>query len=388
MTVCYLMSFTQTLQVLSLEVDLFKFALTSHAGLCGCELFGRHKLPFSGAWLDDMEISREREERSASKLATMLASIPTLPRKRLGYNAMKIRWSNAPKPSAIALDSLSPNRIASKSQPSPVNTTASKYNGVIRGPVDHHTEIETPSSLPDESLHNTCFESGPSTIDIGDDSRENTVVDTGQKRPDSDIKQLSIDCYVDLACHLPEEFQRTWDSHLHRRLRNILIHEMDESNFSLECHMVCPQRGLIPEPTVIVMVISPGSRSKIEDTFRRRLCIPQGLRLKVLVLDVQLCSGKTSRSQQIERELARMMVTAMVCTSNQRPELIDIFGNLSKIHNGNKQLCSTKISTIGGVISINDVYYGLTVGHAISIASRDEQNSRKTSGVQRRACST
>ena len=378
-----------------------------------------------------MELSAEKKEGTFSKLLNLLASIPVIPRTPLWSKSKIDRRVHAPNPKTILLDGLDPEskydapmivnpfhpprsniKPLSSTQYNGADSKHSGYTATIEIPVPSHIvklasnvehpslairlEAENENVAPEAEVEhpNSAIGVEPGSENIAPESEMECPspairVDRGSENvaPEADIeqnivqphiKQLSEGWYVDLSLALPEDLLRMWSSKLHQRLRNILTHEMGESHFSLECHMLGSWQRLRPEPTILVMCMSSADKTKIEDILRRRSCVPRNFRRQVLVLDVELCSFGILHGSYFPRELIGSDVNA-ICS--QREERRIIFGNVSEICAQAQKNCVTSLFTIGGVITIEQVLYGLTVGHCVRIARRNERDSTNLSGI-------
>ena len=345
-----------------------------------------HGISFPSAPLYDMELSSGTKERSTNTLIALLASIPTLPRKRLGSKIKNARWTHSKsKPVALnGLDSVgkySASTNESLSQRSLCQVefaqNAQGNGGVASMDISHKETVDALAPTQDLNL-GTNGDTGLSAITMRPESKDVISGDISKDTPEPHIKLLAEGWYVDLGQALPENLQRTWSSKLHQRLRNILIHEMGESHFSLECHMLGSGHGHRPEPTVLIMCMSSVDKVKIDDTFRRRSCVPADFRYKVLVLDIELCSFRDPHDSGFPPELMGSEVKALCYQIEDRTI---VFANMSKISPQAQDKYVTSTFTLGGVISIDQELYGLSIGHCVEAEGRDERHATTLSGM-------
>ena len=244
----------------------------------------------------------------------------------------------------------------------------------------------------------------PPTSDITA-SVDQSGTDAQQCITERHLHEVAADCFVDLLQPLPDLLAQEWNRAIHQELRNSLYHQLPDTDVTIECVMTQHTRKAQAKPTVLLMY-SDGARKKHLQRILRESKIPHHFHRKAVLLDVELCSpkvsgkessaGRTSISQTSVNSAELTGVasgeTLSILPQTEETELrVDsiigdvsdgpaIFARRIKIHPVTRADLFA-ISTIGGFISVNGSWYGLTTAHALQIMGTERQQMTKVLGT-------
>ena len=235
---------------------------------------------------------------------------------------------------------------------------------------------DNPSSL--QPMVDSISSSSPVTTDdvpppLQTTNQNPSNTESQQNIASMHIKPIANDCFVDLSCNLPADNAHQWHTMIEQRLYDIVYHSLPDVNFTIECVMAQRTVTSSAEPTVLLMCSESAHKKKLQKTLRKCKFISPQFRRKVAMLDINLCaSGNSSDLTSIVHDEELSVETII-----GKPSL---FASLVKIYSV-KDANSTVFSTIGGVISINGAWYGLTTAHAFRRSDIAPQKMPEISGT-------
>ena len=201
----------------------------------------------------------------------------------------------------------------------------------------------------------------PQAIDTTAHSNPPNVHAETQKRDmRKHVKKITRDCYVDLAHTLSPEIQRIWDNKIHRRLVDTLAHSAEGQAFTVECVMSTATQDEEMELTILIMCLNLAHKKLIEETYRKASFIPKEFRRRVVVLGFTTCATRPTHAVIHGKDLSGESIQINIDKAADVPVL---FGNLCRMYSDLGRELSP-FCTMGGVISINERFYGLTVTHS------------------------
>ena len=350
--------------------------------------------------LASMEAQRglpEEEQRDLGRLASILAKIPSIPRLNpapqnvqkqrshfMAFKMTKIPQSTIapkmgrerPKQNAVKETrpkgkerSLSANDLSNIAHSGP-DKTGMESNGhepstgqvvelmATKRPL--HSE-EASTSATDNCVSITLPTSAPAA------STTAAAPPIFEKASRKHVKKMAHDCYVDLSHPLPPESERAWDAKIHPWLESNLLHSMDNFNcVSIECVMSTIKDGGPMYPTILVMCRDLAQKESIEVLLKRCSLIPKNIQCRTIVFEILKCTSRIIPHPPTG-VISGMQVTidiGDVHTANV------LYGKVARIIPFSSGRLSV-FCTIGGILSVNGKFYGLTTAHQFAASGNE-----------------
>ena len=193
--------------------------------------------------------------------------------------------------------------------------------------------------------------------------------------------ELAPDCFLDSDLPLPAALQQEWESKIAAALCDAICQYLPDAHFTLECVMARSSRRGSSKPTVLLMCSESRHRKRLKKILRDcRYISSQKFERKVILLGNEICASGNELSG-LDTQFSGEGAVVEVAASNAGARSV-LFASLAKIY-FEKDAKSTSTATIGGVISIAGVLYGLTTAHGIRTVGSRQQDFPELSGTIR-----
>ena len=348
--------------------------------------------PFIVAIMQAQRKPREEEQRDPGLLASILDKIPSIPRSGLPSQSLQKQRSHS---TAFKMTEIPKSGIVPKGKHKLWLSNENSTAGSSRSDENHmesngHTPIAT-QRIESVAVEHSSHSGEASSSVIKGFASETPVVPTPiatatagppvvEETSRKHVKKMAHDCYVDLAQPLSPELKRAWDTKIHPWLDTNLIHSMDDLNcISTELVMVGIKHDGSMSPTVLVRCRDLAQKESIEELLKRCSLIPKNLQRKVLIFDIVKCTTKTTSANPTTENLLGRQIAIKIDDAHGANVL---YANVAEV----LPVASDRLSvfcTIGGMLLVNGIFYGLTTAHPLA-ASGDEGQATPimTSGMQ------
>ena len=377
--------------------------------------------PFIVAIMEAQRRPREEEQRGPGRLASILDSIPSIPRFNLPSKSPQKQRSDS---TAFKMTKISKTAIVPKTghdlpQQNWVNGFRSKgkqrsllsnesstagHSRADRNQIQSNGHTPTTSQRIEPIAVEHSSHSGEASISVNN-SCVSTLpavpapVDTAtagppvvEETPRKHVKKMAHDCYVDLAQPLSPELERAWDNKIHPWLDTNLLHSMEDPNYiSAELVMAGIKHDGSIFPTILVMCRDLAQKESIEEMLKRCTFIPKNVQRRILIFDILKCTSKAFiASPSSERLLGRMFLRRLflgkqiTIDAGYTHDAFVLYANVARVYPATSERLFV-LCTIGGVLSVNGKLFGLTTAHPFAASGDEGQTTPfETSGM--RAC--
>lgn len=190
--------------------------------------------------------------------------------------------------------------------------------------------------------------------------------------------ELARDCFLDPDLQLPATLQEEWDSKIVTPLCDAINQSLPDADFTLECVMARSSKRGSSKPTVLLMCSEDRHKQQLKAILRNcRYISGHNFERKVIILGNEVCASGDDLSASDTLSGGKAVVETAASDAGARSVL---FASPAKLYFENDAK-STAIATIGGVLSIAGVLYGLTTAHGIRTVGSRQQDSPELSGT-------
>ena len=269
----------------------------------------------------------------------------------------------------------------------PSQTSIPSSNGNTSYPKIRNASTCTGQALKDERVSSPQAEanaSHPSSVISGNTTyvrAETQSSATIEQTSSTGCKEFAHDCFLDSDLALPVTLQQEWESRIAASLCDAINQSLPDADFTLECVMARSSRKGSSKPTVLLMCSESRHRKPLKKILRDcRYISSKKFERKVILLDNEICASGNELSGS-DTPLPGEDAVVEIAASNAGARSV-LFASLAKIY-FEKDAVSTVTATIGGVISIAGVLYGLTTAHGIRTVGSRQQDSPELAGTMR-----
>ena len=263
------------------------------------------------------------------------------------------------------------------------------------GHSDPHSKLTKDNSIATLQAAKNDFTSPPKTIsDNISPSMPDAISKTISKSANSDsneqkdsfyLKTVAPDCIVDFTRRLPTALEREWNLKVEGPLLDAISRLLPGEYVTVELVMARSSENGEAKPTVLSMCSLLEHETQIRREIHRILStcdyVRSRIRLKVAVLEISLCTPGSS-SAGLDPVPQNETIIVEISTSEAGEDTV-LFGKLAKLYR-EKDIDSTAFSTIGGVVSVGGILYGLTTAHGIRSLGTRPQEGPRASGMKYR----
>lgn len=324
---------------------------------------------------------RDEEQRDPGRLASILSKIPSIPRfSPASQNPPKQR----PYSMTFKMAKMSKNGIVNKtahdqSKQNEVNDFRSKgkQKSVLVNQNSNTGPSESYENRNESNGHKPTTRQGIEPVVAEDPSHSEEAAASATAAPPvtekglrRHVKKMTDDCYVDLAQPLSSDTQLAWDTKIHPWLETNLPHSLDDLNcISAECVMAGTTDGSPMDPTILFMCRDLAQKQSIGKLLDRCPSIPRNVRRRIIVFDVLKCtSGKLGANRPTERFLGRGIEIHFDDAHNAHVLYANIARTIPAASDEPSVFC-----TIGGMLTVNGTFYGLTTAHPLAASGNESQ---------------
>ena len=245
--------------------------------------------------------------------------------------------------------------------------TASKFNSLVQ-----RSSNDSVSHSRTASRSNTASESNPRTTNL-------------PSATSSDHDQLSLihckpvakNCFVELELPLPPDLEHEWDRKICNQLSDDICRAVN-AEVTVECVMARSTSSGEVKPTILLMCLKTKHKKQLKEILRGCNYIPKHFRKKVALLANQRRTPGNI-SPKVNTLLQDQKIAVEIAIDGNRAKSV-VFGSLARFQRINDAKF-TAFSTIGGVILIEGVSYGLTTAHGIHTVSNPPPEATRFSGT-------
>ena len=335
---------------------------------------------------------RDDEQRDPGWLASILAKIPFIP--RFGP-ACQIPHEQRPYSMAFKLAKIFKSVIDHKtghdqSKQNEVNEFRSKgkQSSILasqnssadpHGSYENHIEsnghktttrkgnepvtAENPSHSEEAAACAICGYLSTVPVTSEPAALETAAPPVAEKNLRRDVKKVADDCYVDLARSLSSDTQLAWETKIHPWLETNLLHSLDDLHcISAECVMAGIRDGGPMDPTILFMCRNLAQKQTIGRLLDRCPFIPRKLQRRIIVIKIFKC---TSAKLGAYRPNGDFRGREMAIHFDHAHSAHVLYANVARII----PIASydpTVFCTIGGMLTVNGTFYGLTTAHPLA----------------------
>ena len=335
---------------------------------------------------------RDEEQRDPGWLASILAKIPSIPhfspasqnppKQRPYFTTLRMaklsKIALVPKTGHEQSQQNGVNQFRSKGRQKSILVNQNSSAGPSESYKDHiesnghepttRKEIE-PVAAEHPSYSEEAAASAPcgyvSTVSVTSEAPASatTTPPVAEKSLRRHVKKMADDCYVDLARSLSSDTQLAWDTKIHPWLETNLLHSLDDLNcISAECVMAGSRDGSPMDPTILFMCRDLAQKQSIGKLLDRCPFIPTDVRRKIIVFDILKCtSGKLGANRPTERFLGREIAIHFDDAHNAHILYANVARTIPATSDEPSVFC-----TIGGMLTVNGKFYGLTTAHPLA----------------------
>lgn len=270
---------------------------------------------------------------------------------------------------ALANNRLAQSGVTGSSSPPTVTPSLDDSVSVML-PANDATTF-TPSSAmscepPAEAITVGTFQCQQAPGDHGSSSAQTTTPSPASMgvhthAPSRGCIVVAENCLLEPELPLPGLLQREWKWRIECRLSNSIRNSIPDSDFTIDCVMAKSTTSAVAKPTILLTCSTSDDKRQIDRVLADCQYIPYPFDRKVILHDINLCAaGDPSAALDLalqEGDLVEIKVS-------KAGENYSLFASLVKIYSANG-IRSPTFSTIGGVITIDGIPYGLTTAHAM-----------------------